>query len=129
MSLPFLSGAQQAAGSSFGNAQQTGVLQDKQLTEASGIAASRLETDAYWLHNDSGDEARLFLMKKDGSALGIARFNEKVWDCEDIASGIGYKNGAYVYLGDIGDNLRIRSTIYVYIFKEKDLLQAVKKRE
>jgi hypothetical protein len=117
----------QSAGTApFSGPEQTGELQDKQLREASGITASRLQKNCYWLHNDSGDEARLFLMQQDGEALGIARFKEQVWDCEDIASGIGYKKGTYVYLGDIGDNLRIRSAVYVYIFKENDLLQAVK---
>ena len=44
------------------------------------------------------------------------------FDWEDIAVGPGPEPGvSYVYIGDIGDNLRLRSTISLLRFPEPDL--------
>ena len=39
------------------------------LAEVSGIAKSQTYEDTYWVHNDSGDEARLFAIRADGSVI------------------------------------------------------------
>jgi len=105
---------------------QSGLLADKRLSETSGLAASRMKPGCFWMHNDSGDSARLFLVNKDGQTEGVVYFNEKVTDCEDIASGIGYGRAkSYVYLGDIGDNKGTRNNIAVYIFKEQELMDGL----
>ncbi|WP_147314041.1 hypothetical protein [Deminuibacter soli] len=115
------------ANTPFKSPAKVGELADKRLDEASGVAPSHIKNDYYWLHNDSGDKARVFLMKRDGSAQGVANFNELVLDCEDIASGIGYLPGTFVYLGDIGDNHAIRANITVYTFDENELFTAAQK--
>ncbi len=121
--------AQPAANPFFKGPEKTGRLGDDQLNETSGMAPSHVLNNYYWLHNDSGDKARLFLMKKDGTAQGIASFNEQVLDCEDIATGIGYTAGTFVYLGDIGDNAAFRTQLAVYTFEENALLKAAQKQD
>lgn len=46
----------------FARAERTGSLHNEAIDEASGLAASWRHEDLLWVHNDSGDEPRLFLM-------------------------------------------------------------------
>jgi hypothetical protein len=91
------------------------------VTEASGLVESRLTPGVLWLHNDSGDSARVFAV--DPAAL-VARATYTfpgvtARDWEDIAIGPGPVDGApYLYLGDIGDNGESRSGIQVYRVRE-----------
>ncbi|MER3403200.1 MAG: hypothetical protein C4337_07925 [Armatimonadota bacterium] len=39
------------------------------IDEMSGIARSRTYPDTYWVHNDSGDRARLFAIRADGNVM------------------------------------------------------------
>ncbi len=101
--------------------QKVAILKDKKIDEASGMAPSHIKSNCFWIHNDSGDEARIFLVNTKGETLQTVYIDEKVRDCEDIASGIGYYKGNYIYLGDIGDNRGERSGIDIYIFNEAEL--------
>ena len=70
----------------------------------------------FWTLNDSGDSPRIFAFNSNGAHLGIYNlspaFNN---DYEDIAIGPGPTDGVdYLYIGDIGDNSAVRSTIKVY---------------
>lgn len=86
------------------------------INEASGMAASRKNANVLWVHNDSGDSARVFAMSNTGRHLGIYNFTGKsATDWEDMAIGPGPTPGQdYLYMGDIGDNNAVRSTIKVY---------------
>ncbi|MDB5109764.1 MAG: hypothetical protein JWR67_878 [Mucilaginibacter sp.] len=104
----------------------TGTLQDKQANEASGIAASGMFKDIYYVHNDSGDTSRFFSITPDGKTKSIIYYNGDpkerlgVNDCEDIAVGPGPAAGkSYVYIGDIGDNFGGRPCITIYRIEEK----------
>lgn len=104
----------------------TGRLQDKQMDEISGIAASGIHNGIYYVHNDSGDTSRFFAITTDGKINATIYFkgDQKqrlgVCDCEDIAVGIGPARGkSYVYMGDIGDNKGVRPYITVYRMEEK----------
>jgi hypothetical protein len=104
----------------------TGQLQNKQLNEISGIAASGIFNDIYYIHNDSGDTSRFFSISPDGKLKNIIYFNGDpkealgVADCEDIAVGPGPQIGkSYVYVGDIGDNYAHRKYISIYRLEEK----------
>ena len=73
-------------GASLGPATYQGRLQDPRLREASGIAASRLHDERFWLINDSG-EARLFAVGPDGRHLGTVALDRSLrGDWEDLAS-------------------------------------------
>jgi hypothetical protein len=70
----------------------------------------------YWVHNDSGDSARVFAISGSGQTLGeYALSSATAVDWEDIATGPGPSAGeAYLYLGDIGDNGNARASVQVY---------------
>src|ERR1700742_3638192 len=104
----------------------TGRLQDKHMDETSGIAASGIHKDIYYVHNDSGDTSRFFAITPDGRIKSVIYYKgdpkEKlgVHDCEDIAVGIGPAKGkSYIYMGDIGDNNAWRKYITVYRMEEQ----------
>jgi len=104
----------------------SGELQNKQMTEISGIAASGIFKNIYYIHNDSGDTSRFFAISPNGELKSTIYFNGDpkeilgVRDCEDIAVGIGPVPGkSYVYMGDIGDNSSDRKYITIYRMEEK----------
>ena len=107
-------------------AQNQNTLKDPALKEVSGIAASRINKNVLYVHNDSGDTSRFFAILPTGQLLSTFYFmadatnkEANVIDCEDIAVGTGPKKGkSYVYLGDIGDNHANRNLITVYRFEE-----------
>ena len=107
----------------FGAAVQTGTLQDPAITEASGIAASRTNPGMYWVHNDSGDSARVFATDLSGAAIGRFQIDgATAKDWEDIAVGPGPEPGtSYLYLGDIGGN-KGRSNLSIYRSAEPEVL-------
>jgi hypothetical protein len=86
------------------------------ISEASGIAASRRVDGVWWVHNDSGDTARVFAIGSNGQTLGeYALSGASAVDWEDIAVGPGPSAGvSYLYVGDIGDNSASRSSVQVY---------------
>jgi hypothetical protein len=103
-----------------------GRLQNKAMDEISGIAASTLRKDIFYVHNDSGDTSRIFAITPDGKLKRVIYFKgdqkEKlgVRDCEDIAVSADPNTGkSYIYLGDIGDNGAERKYITVYRIEEK----------
>ena len=86
------------------------------VTELSGIAASRRTADVWWVHNDSGDSARVFAIGTNGRDLGTYVLGgASATDWEDIAVGPGPTTGvSYLYAADIGDNGQARPSITVY---------------
>lgn len=103
----------------------SGNLQDKAMNETSGMVASSVNKDIYYIHNDSGDTSRFFAISPDGKLISTLYFKGNlteqlgVKDCEDIAVGPGpVKKKSYVYVGDIGDNSGIRKCITLYRIAE-----------
>jgi len=107
----------------FGAAVQTATMQEPSITEASGIAASRTNPGIYWVHNDSGDTARVFATDLSGAAIGRFKIDgAQARDWEDIAVGPGPEPGtSYLYLGDIGGN-KGRSDLSIYRSAEPEVL-------
>jgi hypothetical protein len=100
----------------FSSGVQTGSIENAAVNEASGIAASRLNANVLWVHDDSGNPAQVFPTTPAGANLGTYTISGATnVDWEDIATGPGPAAGTqYLYIGDIGDNLAIRSNISVY---------------
>ena len=105
------------------------------LDEVSGIVKSTLG-DFYWVHNDSGDEARLFAIDADSNVLWppFMRMAEADWpghvidnawnfDWEDIALADGV-----LYIADVGNNGNARRDLGVYVVNEPDPLAIPKMR-
>ncbi|CAN5636884.1 hypothetical protein BH23GEM9_BH23GEM9_06230 [soil metagenome] len=80
-----------------------------QLDEASGIAASRVYSDIFWVHNDSEGSPALYAVDRQGNLIAELDLNDagSQFDWEDIATG-PCPAGSCVYIGDIGDNLHDR---------------------
>ena len=104
----------------------TGSLGNRVMDETSGIAASGINEDIYYVHNDSGDTSRFFAIKPTGKLISTIYFKGDkinkygVADCEDIAVGPGpVQRKSYVYLGDIGDNNSDHKYITVYRLPEQ----------
>jgi hypothetical protein len=93
-----------------------GTVASPAVVELSGIGAGRLTDGVWWVHNDSGDSARVFAVGSDGRDLGeYALGGASAIDWEDIAVGPGPLAGMnYLYVGDIGDNAKTRASIQVY---------------
>lgn len=91
------------------------------LNEISGIVASRQNSGMFWVHNDSGDESRIFLIDSLAQLKAIFFLkNITNRDWEDIA--ITQINGEnWIYVADIGDNQAVYDTKYIYRFKEPKL--------
>ena len=102
-----------------------GILDNAEIDEASGLVASMVNPGMLWTHNDSGDEARLFLIDTTGkhrATVHLEGIENRDW--EDIGIGPGPKNGvSYIYIGDIGDNLGIFPYKYIYRIEEPTMTQ------
>jgi hypothetical protein len=102
--------------SGYGPPVRLGTVDDPDVTESSGLVASRRNPGLYWTHNDSGDGPFLYCIDGRGSACGAWRVSgADAVDWEDIAAGPGPDPATpYLYVGDIGDNLGDRRQIVVY---------------
>ena len=106
-----------------------GRVEHDALEEISGIVKSTLG-DFYWVHNDSGDDARLFAIDADSAVLkppympvsgadwpGHVIVGAWNFDWEDIA----LANGV-LYIADVGNNGNARRDLGVYVVNEPDPL-------
>lgn len=102
----------------FAGPRVVGRLAPKDLTEASGLAASRLQPDLLWAVNDSGNGPVLFLLGSDGSERGRAEVSgvgNRDW--EDLAS-FTLDGKAYLMIADTGDNLGFHSVCTLAVVEE-----------
>ncbi|GAB2994763.1 PE family protein [Mycobacterium bourgelatii] len=93
-----------------------GKITNSSLDEISGIDAGIRNPNVYWVHNDSGDSARIFAIDaKTGDTLATYKLSgASAKDWEDIAVAAGPDGKSYIYIGDIGDNGYSRSEVVVY---------------
>ncbi|MBI1760684.1 MAG: hypothetical protein HYR56_04535 [Acidobacteria bacterium] len=116
-------------GARYETAKLLGTITDPQLTEISGLTPSRTLRGAWWVHNDSGDQARLYAVNSRGQLLAKFTVTEaKNVDWEDLASGPGPDGKPALYLADSGNNSLSRSELTLYRVAEPSLAGAVPKR-
>jgi hypothetical protein len=93
-----------------------------ELTEASGLVASRRRADILWVINDSGNPPLLFAARTDGAYLGRWRIEgARNIDWEGLAAGPCTAGSAEpcLFVGDVGDNGAVRSDgVQVYVVQE-----------
>lgn len=121
LSLAAVNASAQTKPAPYAEAVTLGTLQDPAITESSGVAASRRSPGLLWTHNDSGAGPFVYALGPHGERRGAFRLRgvPSVTDCEDIAVGPGPQPGVpYLYLGDIGDNRRVRKDCVVWRFPE-----------
>jgi hypothetical protein len=96
----------------------TGRVSAPEATELSGLVASPTQPGVLWAHNDSGDRARIFALRSDGSQIASLDVpGAEATDWEDIAVG----PGGDLLLADIGDNRSVRESVDVYRVPEPRL--------
>ena len=94
-------------------------LQEKQVTESSGLAISTRDPNVIWTHNDSGDTARLFAFDRTTGKLKttLEISNAKAVDWEDLCS-FERDGESWLAIGDVGDNSLRRQSVSIYVVKE-----------
>jgi hypothetical protein len=96
------------------------IINENTLDEISGMAASVKNPGCFWVHNDSGDEARIFLINTQGRIVCTVKLDTDYEytdnrDWEDIAVGPGPVDGeTYIYIGEIGDLDKRFSEKYIF---------------
>src|SRR5687768_2449868 len=93
-------------------------LTNESVNESSGVAASKRRAGIYWTHNDSGGKAQLFAFDHNGKDVGVYTLaGVEARDWEDMAS-TKIDGTPYLYVGDIGDNLKNQKRVRIYRFIE-----------
>ena len=111
--------------SHFGPPIVIGTIKSADITESSGIAASRCQNGVLWTHNDSGDDAFIFAINLAGDNLGTWKIpNAANIDWEDIAAFKDKGGKCFLYIGEIGDNKAKRVEHAVYRVAEPTTSQA-----
>ncbi len=100
-------------------------VKDWSINEASGMAMSGRYSKCLWLHNDSGDQPRLFLVGDTGTTRAVLSLdNVEATDWEDMCS---FRSGetSWLLVGDFGDNSGNRGTerpgCRLWLFPEPEL--------
>ncbi len=94
------------------------IIENQAISEASGMAASRINQGKLWLHNDSGGDDFIFITDTLGKTLGkVQLLDTENRDWEDMAI-VGNAQHAWVYIADTGDNLKWHRQKYIYRFAE-----------
>ena len=120
--LAFLVSCQPATDSATTESRLTvsGRLQNAEIDEASGLAASRRDPDILWVINDDGP-AVLYAIDTRGAARGVTRVSKAHnRDWEDLAS-FSLQETPYLLIADIGDNEAKRDNLTLYVIEEPDL--------
>lgn len=105
-----------------------GYLADPRLKEVSGLVLSRKNRDVFWVHNDSGDTARLFALRPTGRVPAeVTLQGITATDWEDMAIGPGPVKGRdYLYVADFGNNCECRGVLTIHRCPEPTVTKARK---
>ncbi len=110
--------ASDASASRWSRPEFSGVLTDPELSEVSGLAASRVHPGMYWAQNDGDNPERLIAIRPDGSRVASLRVQGvRNIDWEDLAS-FDLDGKHYLLLADTGDNGGIRKTLMFHVIEE-----------
>lgn len=104
----------------FGKRIDAGLIEHAEINEASGLAASSLNPQLLWTHNDSGDVNRIFSVSQQGKHQGVFYLKGcDARDWEEITIGRGpQKNTSYIYVANTGDNFGLFDVKYICRVKE-----------
>jgi len=95
-----------------------GRVRADEATEVSGLVFSPTQKGVLWAHNDSGDRARLFALRTDGSLIAsLDVTGAEAVDWEDVAVG----PDDTLLVADIGDNGKARASVDVWRVPEPRL--------
>jgi hypothetical protein len=95
-------------------------LEDRRVSESSGLAASGRVAGHFWTHNDSGDSARLFRLLPGAEGLRCEPLQisgATAIDWEDMAA-FSWRGQPMLVIGDVGDNAGRREQVALYLLGE-----------
>lgn len=102
----------------FAQGRKMGKVTDAVLSEISGITTNSQHNGYFWVHNDSGDKAQIYLIDSLAKHKVTVKLDGvDVVDCEDI-SRVVIDNISYILLADIGNNIKNREILHLYMFPE-----------
>ena len=111
----------------WGNPEVVGTIKTDEIAESSGLVVSRCQPNIFWTHNDSGDGAFIFALNEKGEKLGTFKVGDaKNRDWEDIATFKTVGGECFLYIGDIGNNVKTRDESEIYRVKEPIVTDADK---
>src|SRR5258705_12500543 len=93
-----------------------GHIDYKSCSESSGVIASRKHPGVFWTHCDSGNDASIYAITREGKFIAEYRVNVENRDWEDIA----IDDAGHLFIGDIGNNGGKHNQIHVYRLDEPD---------
>lgn len=101
----------------------TAPLTDPLLVEVSGLVASPSQPSVLWMHNDSGDAARLYAADREGRALLRVELDGiDFTDAEDIAAApCPDASGPCLWVADTGNNRLDRDEVFVFAVPEPEV--------
>jgi hypothetical protein len=106
----------------YGDTRKLAPVQDRDLKEASALAASSRYPGVYWTLNDSGNSPVVYALDEQGKSRGTYRVGDADnEDWEAIQIGPGKGGGTALYIGDIGDNDEKRKEIQIYRVPEPEV--------
>ena len=112
------SGCSAPPGEDADGTRVSGLLLDTQLSEVSGLAASRRHRDVLWLHDDGGNPSRLFAVNTRGQRQATFRLEGvPKTDWEDMAA-FTLDGRDYLLIADTGDNGGLRRTLQLHVVEE-----------
>ena len=117
--------------------EPAGRMSVQAISEVSGMVRSRSYPNTYWVINDSGNDARLFAINRDGNAI-IPTFSKFSYYGEERERGKdpwpGFRvlytqnvdwesmtaDDNYLYVADTGNNFNNRRDLVIYLLSEID---------
>ncbi len=94
------------------------------ISEMSGLTRSHNYPGVYWVHNDSGDDPRLFSISGEGELVWPPFVDRSSWDGLPIAvaANVDWEDittdGEYLYIAETGNNGNARRDLGVYVVPE-----------
>ncbi|MDJ0916890.1 MAG: hypothetical protein QNJ05_03935 [Woeseiaceae bacterium] len=108
------------AGTAEPRLELIGRIDIPEVDEASGLARSQRDPDLMWVHNDDG-KPRVYAFDRAGQKRGRLTLEDaRNRDWEDMSS-FTLDGKPYLLIADVGDNMRRRKSVILYIVEEPDL--------
>ena len=91
--------------------------------ENSGIVKSRRYNDLFWMHNDSGNQPRIYPVRRNGQVHNSSRFARVSGVLIEGASNVDWEDitvdaDGHVIVADVGNNSNLRRDLVLYYVDE-----------
>ena len=108
--------------------QTVGTVSNQDIPEASSLTASLKHQDVFWTINDSGNSPTIFGLNSAGDTLATVHLQgarNEDWEAVETAPCDDEGDATCLYIGDIGDNLKLRRNLTIYKVREPESLDGL----